>query len=71
MMSHWMIEMMVLLDGQNEKLDSASFGENQFWTQTWGINLEVFQNAIGVDLLDLRFWFEGLQGGIISEFLEQ
>jgi len=33
MMSHWMIEMMVLLDGQNEKLDSASFGESQFWTE--------------------------------------
>ena len=49
-----MIEMMVGLFWQKEKLVSASFGETQFWTQIWLINLVDQNDANGADLLDLR-----------------
>ena len=55
-----MIDIMVGLFWQTEKLVSASFGEIQFWTQTWGIYLTGLQDANGVDLLNLKVWLEGL-----------
>ena len=54
MVSLWMVEMVVELVGQTEKLASASFTRIQFWTETWRIYLVSLQDAIGVDLLDLR-----------------
>ena len=66
-----MLEMVVELVWQKEKLASTSFGENQFWTQSWGIYLEAFQDANGVDLLDLRVWLEGLQVGKYQSHLSK
>ena len=66
-----MIKGVVGLDGPDKKLASTSFGEIQFWTETWWICLEVFQDSNGVALLDLRVWLEGLQVGKISGSFEQ
>ena len=60
MVSPWMLVMMVRLVWQNKQLATASFTEIQFWTQTWRIYLVGLQDANGVDVLDLRFWLEGL-----------
>jgi hypothetical protein len=51
-----MIDGMVELFCQEEILGSASFVEFSFWTETWWIYLEVFQDAHGVDILDLRVY---------------
>ena len=55
-----MIEMMVELVWQKEILASASFTEIYFWTETIEGYLVDFQDANGADLLELRFWLEGL-----------
>ena len=65
-----MIEIMVELDWQEEKLVSASFTRIQFWTETSDEGLVDFKDANGADLLYLGFWLEGLQDGKLSELME-
>ena len=65
-----MIEIMVELDWQEEKLVSASFTRIQFWTETWEECLVDLKDANGADLLELRFWLAGLQDGKVSELIE-
>ena len=64
-----MIKGVAGLDEPDKKLASTSFGEIQSWTETWWIDLEVFQNANGVDLLDLRVWLDGMQVGKVQNCL--
>jgi hypothetical protein len=52
--------MMVELVWQKGKLDSASFEEFSFWTETTERYLVELIGANGADLLDLRVWLEGL-----------
>ena len=66
-----MIEMMVELVWKKEKVHNASFRGIQFWTKISGNYLVDQNEAIGVDLLDLGVFEEGLYGGLITEFLEQ
>ena len=65
-----MIEMMVELDWQGEKLVSASFTRIQFWTETSVACLVDLKYANGADLMELRFWLEGLEDGRVSELME-
>ena len=65
-----MLEMMVELVWQDEKLFSASFTRIQFWTETSEECLVDLKDADGADLLELRFWLEGLQDGKVSELME-
>ena len=62
---------MVELFWQKEKLDSASFEEFSFWTETIDSYLMDLENSNGADILDLRFWLEEQEDGQGSEFLEQ
>ena len=66
-----MIDILVGLVWRNTKLASASFAEKQFWTETGWIYLVDQNEEIGVDPLDLGVSQEGLEVGIIIEFLEQ
>ena len=65
-----MIELIVELFWQDEKLASASFSRIQFWTETSEEVLVDFKDANRADLLELRFWLEGLQGRKVSELIE-
>lgn len=55
-----MIERMVELVWQKEIFASASFTEIYFWTETTKGYLVDSQDANESDLLDLRFWLEGV-----------
>ena len=65
-----MIEMVVELVWQDEKLASASFTRIQFWTETSVACLVDLKYANRVDLLELRFWSEGLLDGKVPEVME-
>ena len=65
-----MIEMVVELVWQDEKLSSASFTRIQFWTETLVACLVDLKYENRADLLELRFWLEGRQGGKVSELME-
>ena len=65
-----MIEMVVKLVWQYEKLASASFTRIQFWTEMLEECLVDLKDENRADILDLRFWLEGLQDGRVSESLE-
>ena len=60
MMLHCMIDMMVWFVWHKEKLSNASLEEFHFWTENVEEYLVGLNDANGVDLLDLRVWFEGL-----------
>ena len=64
-----MIEMVVKLVFQDEKLASASFTRIQFWTETSVACLVDLKDANRADLLELRFWLEGLQDGKVSKLI--
>ena len=64
------LEMMVELVWQDEKLSSASFTRIQFWTETSEKCLVDLQVEIEASLLDLRYQLEGLQYGKVSELME-
>ena len=65
-----MIEMVVKLVLQDEKLASASFSRIQFWTETSEEVLVDFKDSNRADLLELRFWLEGLEDGRVLELME-
>ena len=65
-----MIELMMELVWQDKKLASASFTRIQFWTETSVACLVDLKDANRADLLELRFWLEGLQDGKVSELME-
>ena len=65
-----MIELIVELFWQDEKLASASFSRIQFWTETSEEVLVDFKDANSADLLELMFWLEGLEDGRVSELME-
>ena len=65
-----MIEMMVELVWQDEKLASASFTRIQFWSKTSEECLVDLQVEIEANLLDLRYQLEGLQDGKVSELMD-
>ena len=65
-----MIEMVVELVWQDEKLASASFTRIQFWTETSEECLVDLKDANRADLLELRFWLEGLLDGKVTEVME-
>ena len=65
-----MIEMVVKLVWQYEKLASASFTRIQCWTETLEECLVDLKDANRADLLELRFWLEGLQERKASELIE-
>ena len=65
-----MIEMVVKLVLQDEKLASASFTRIQLWTETSVACLVDLKDENRADILDLRFWLEGLQDGRVSELME-
>ena len=62
---------MAWLFWQEEILSSATVEEFSFWTETWWIYLVDQNEENGADLLDLRFQLEGLEVGLITEYLEQ
>ena len=65
-----MIEMVVKLVLQDEKLASASFTRIQFWTETSEECLVDLKDANTADLLELRFWLEGLLDRKVTEVME-
>jgi hypothetical protein len=60
MVSLWIINMMVGLDGQKEKLASATFARIHFWTEATEEYLVDLKDAKGAVLLYLKFWLEVL-----------
>ena len=65
-----MLEMMVELVWQDEKLSSASFTRIQFWTETSEECLVDLKVETRAALRDLRYQLEGLQDGKVSELME-
>ena len=61
-----MIDMLVELVWQEEKIISASFTRIQCWIETSVACLVDLKDENRADLLELRFWLEGLQGGKVS-----
>ena len=70
MRSLWMLEMLVELVCQDEKLASASFTRIQFWTETSMACLVDLKDENRADLLELRFWLEGPEDGRVSKLME-
>ena len=65
-----MIEMVVKLVLQDEKLASASFTRILFWTETSEECLVDLKDANRADLLELRSWLEGLLDEKVTEVVE-
>ena len=65
-----MIDLVVKLVLQDEKLASASFTRIQFWTETSEECLVDLKVETRAALLDLRYQLEGLQDGKVSELMK-
>ena len=65
-----MMEMVLKLVLQDEKLASGSFTKIQFWTKTSEECLMDLKDANRADLLELRFWLEVIQDGRVSKLME-
>ena len=65
-----MIEMMVELVWQDEKLASASFTRIQFCTESLEECLVDLKDANRADLQELRYQLEGLPDSKVSELME-
>ena len=65
-----MMEMVVKLVLQDEKLASASFTRIQFCTESLEECLVDLKDANRADLQELRYQLEGLQDGKVSELMD-